>query len=158
MFTYLRLKKFKLVEFNMLQDLSRNQIYEYYSNYFKFKSSKVVKNHRKYFKLDNRGFGEDAFHSFWEDLMQNFKPKNILEIGVYRGQSISLFTLLSKIYHLDCEVWGLSPLNSSADKVSNYDEIEYRADINKHYKYFNLGKPNLFESYSNNSKMGFNLY
>ena len=48
-------------------------------------------NHRVYFSKEFRGFGEEAFHSMWYLLLSEFKPKNCLEIGVYRGQIISLW-------------------------------------------------------------------
>ena len=110
--------------------------------------SKELRNHRKFFNLTHRGFGEDAFHALWESLFDEFRPKNCLEIGVYRGQVISLWSLLSDQKGIRSEVWGLSPLTSAGDAVSQYMEIDYVHDIESSYAGFGLGKPNLFKAKS----------
>lgn len=141
--------KFRKKNINELSNLSRNEIYKYYHNYFYFKSSKIVREHREYFKLSNRGFGEDAFHALWENLFKKFKPSNVLEIGVYRGQTISLFTILAQENKFDSNIWGLTPLNSSSDEVSNYKNLNYEDDIKENFKNFNLEPPQIFKGYSN---------
>src|SRR5262245_35749231 len=49
--------------------------------------------HRLYFRKQRRGFGENPFHVMWFLLFREFKPHNFLEIGVFRGQTISLAAL-----------------------------------------------------------------
>jgi len=34
---------------------------------------------------NRRGFGENAFHTMWYLLLEEFKPATFLEIGVFRG-------------------------------------------------------------------------
>ena len=144
--------KFEELPISQVLNLSRDNSYEYFDNYFKFKSSKLVKTHRWYFKQNKRGYGEDAFHAMWEVLIKNFKPNYLLEIGVYRGQIISLFELLVSSYSKEFEIWGISPLDNSSDSVSEYKDLDYHEDIKKNFDYFKLSNPNLLNSYSNDTK------
>ena len=139
---------FKIKTIYEIQSSNRNIIYKYFLDYFYFQSSKNIRHHRYYFKKNKRGFGEDAFHGMWEYLFSTYKPKNILEIGVYRGQSITLFELISRNLNLNVDVWGISPLSNDGDSVSSYESINYKEDIKNNYKYFNLGEPKIIEAFS----------
>ena len=151
----LELKKYfyfsKLPEKKVLS-LGRNECYLYFNNYFKFKSKRIIRKHRNYFSKSKRGYGEDPFHAMWEFLINIFKPKLVLEIGVYRGQVISLLELLISRYTKDYEVWGISPLDNSRDSVSSYKKLNYIEDIKKNFIKFNLRQPNLIKAYSHDSK------
>src|SRR5437867_8857080 len=59
-----------------------------------------LREHRAYFHnvpQNRRGFGEDAFHTMWYLLLEEFEPANFLEIGVFRGQVISLVALWARL-------------------------------------------------------------
>lgn len=122
-----------------------NKWYQIFKGTFKNLPEEIQK-HRKYF-LD-KGFGEDAFHAMWYYLFDTYRPKNVLEIGVFRGQTISLFNLLGKTFNYSPYVLGISPLTDANDSVSTYDKLDYAKDIATHYEYFNLGTPNLLKEYS----------
>ena len=139
---------FKAKTINEIKNLSRNQTYLHFLDFFHFYSKSFVRKHRKYFKINKRGFGEDAFHGMWDFLFLNFKPKSILEIGIYRGQTLSLFNYLSDYYRLESEVWGIAPLTSTGDNVSNYIDINYQDDIVFNFNNFNLKNPNIFIGHS----------
>ena len=105
--------------------------------------------HRSYYSIDRRGFGEDAFHTMWWRLVRRFKPESFLEIGVYRGQVISLIALLARIEGIDCKVTGISPFSSAGDSVSRYrNDVDYRLDTLAHFKHFRLPEPALVNAYS----------
>jgi hypothetical protein len=105
--------------------------------------------HRDYYRIDRRGFGEDAFHTMWWRLFRVFKPQSFLEIGVYRGQVVSLIALLSKLEGNPCEITGISPFSSSGDSVSRYrTNLNYLEDTLSHFKHFGLPKPALVNAYS----------
>ena len=53
--------KFEELQISQVLNLSRDNSYEYFDNYFKFKSSKLVKTHRWYFKQNKRGYGRMLF-------------------------------------------------------------------------------------------------
>ena len=141
---------FKINNFEQTQihNMNRNEIYKYFLFHFYKYSSKKISKHRYYFSQKKRGYGEDAFHSMWSYLFYKFQPISILEIGVYRGQTLSLFKILSEQLGLKSEVFGISPLDSSADEFSSYVNIDYESDINLNFKKFNLQKPKIIKSLS----------
>ena len=73
---------------NSLLD-TRNYYLQCFKYFNKF-SSIQIKDHRFYFSQNKRGYGEDAFHVMWELLYDKYNFSNFVEIGVYRGQTISL--------------------------------------------------------------------
>ena len=75
---------------------NRNNVYRKFQvKFYKF-DPRWLRSRRSYFKQENRGFGEDSFHSYWLSLIETYKPLRLLEIGVYRGQIISLWALIAK--------------------------------------------------------------
>lgn len=105
--------------------------------------------HRAYFQAERRGFGEDGFHTMWWRLIRRYRPARFLEIGVYRGQTISLVALIAKLEGLACEVTGISPFTSAGDSVSKYSaEVDYLEDTLAHFRHFNLPEPRLIRAYS----------
>lgn len=129
----------------------RNYVYRKFQvNFSKF-DPEWLRAHRQYFKHSDRGFGEDAFHSYWLSLIKYYKPNRLLEIGVYRGQTISLWALIAIKLNIKTDIYGISPLDNTGDMVSAYPEINYEKDIIKNFKYFNLPNPNLIKGLSKNN-------
>jgi hypothetical protein len=105
--------------------------------------------HREYFTQNRRGFGEDAFHAMWFLLFREFKPENFLEIGVLRGQSLSLAALLARYFKLNCFVQGISPFSPAGDTVSTYrNNVNCYDDTLKNFSHFDLPAPALLRAYS----------
>lgn len=125
----------------------RNHEYDLYEKLFA-QLPREIKNHRKYFKSKKRGFGENAFHAMWAKIFAEYKPKEALEIGVYRGQTISLWRLLAKKLNYEITIHGISPLDSSGDEVSRYKKLDFKKDIIFNFNYFNLQAPTLHKGYS----------
>ncbi len=140
---------------DMINNLSnRKEIYLYFHHYYWNIAPKWLKEHREYFKMDFRGFGEDAFHALWYKLFSEYKPKNILEIGVFRGQTLSLFSLLSLKLNLSSNIYGISPFTNVGDSVSYYpSSIQYYDDVIKNFNNFNLPLPKLLKGYSNDKNI-----
>lgn len=129
--------------------LSRNEIYDNLYKYFYFHLPFALIKHRIFFSINSRGFGEDSFHSMWYLLFSEFKPKNCLEIGVYRGQIITLWLLISKQLKYDLNSAGLAPFVSGNDSDSKYlDNINYLEDTKKNHEYFNLKQSEYCVEYS----------
>ena len=106
-------------------------------------------NHRSYFAKSGRGFGEDSFHVMWWMLLRNLRPVSFLEIGVYRGQTLSLVSLLQRQLRIEGSVVGISPFLPAGDAVSNYCvDIDYLADTLKNFEHFELPAPELLKAYS----------
>jgi hypothetical protein len=123
-------------------------LYEFYNFKFIWLAPQWLKKHRRYFSSKQRGFGEKPFHSAWQEVFLKFEPKKVLEIGVYRGQVISLWQLIAQRTAMDIEVYGISPLQETGDSVSKYVKIDYESDIENNFNQFNLVAPNLIKALS----------
>ncbi len=74
----------------------------------------LLAEHRRHVESNRLGFGDPSFHSLWRLLLQaaaaRFGSVRALEIGVFKGQVISLWSLLAREYGLDLHVFALTPL------------------------------------------------
>ena len=77
-------------------------------------SEPILAAHRRHVQRHNLGFGDEAFHAMWLRLLHNayrrFGAVRALEIGVFKGQVISLWALIAKHYHLNIHVSAITPL------------------------------------------------
>ena len=111
-----------------------------------------LKMHREYFLQDQRGFGEDAFHVMWRMLFRKLRLNQFLEIGVYRGQTLSLAAMLQRELGISGSVTGISPFTPSGDAVSSYrNDVEYLADTKTNFAHFALPEPDLVRAFSTDS-------
>lgn len=132
------------------QGLSNDELYRQLHAYAHQVLPDPLIKHRAYYSKEFRGFGEDAFHAMWYLLLKYFRPKTCLEIGVYRGQVVSLWALIAKLESFECEIHGISPFTSAGDGVSTYlSGLDYKADVLSHHDHFNLNHPSLHKCYSN---------
>lgn len=113
-----------------------DNIYDHFLN--KFNNNIDLKNHRFYIESNNLGYGERAFHAMWDEIILSFNDIKFLEIGVYKGQTISLVKMLMRLYHKKGTVLGVTPLNNTGDKYSTYDQTNYEPIIKNLFNYFNL--------------------
>jgi hypothetical protein len=128
---------------------SRNESYFTADYHFHHFLPQVFVNHRHYFEQEARGFGEAAFHSMWYVLFEKFKPENALEVGVYRGQTITLWKLLSHHFNINCAVGCVSPFSSAGDAVSHYEkQIDYLQDVITNHQHFDLALPRFCKTMS----------
>ena len=131
-----------------------NSKHNYCHHFFWNLAPEWLREHRIYFSKNQRGFGEDAFHAMWYFIFNEFKPKDILEIGVYRGQTLSLFSLLGKKLGFKTEIHGISPFTSAGDNVSEYlDGLDYYNDVMINFEYFELPLPVLHKGFSTDEAM-----
>ena len=108
-----------------------------------------LRTHRAHFEAGGRGFGEKAFHVMWFLLFREFSPASFLEIGVFRGQTLSLAALLARQFKLDCSTQGISPFSAAGDAVSKYRrDVDYYDDTLKNFAHFSLPAPVLLKAYS----------
>src|SRR5262249_55054098 len=104
----------------------RYALYRYMHYWFARSAPGWLSAHRRYFSQQGRGFGEDAFHAMWFKLLAEYRPRRCLEIGVYRGQVISLWLLIAEKIGFPVEVHGVSPFSAAGDAVSWYPgDIDY---------------------------------
>lgn len=132
-----------------MQFAGPNSLYAYMHHYFYQLCPQIIRAHREYFVQNSRGFGEDAFHAMWWLLLREYRPKSCLEIGVYRGQVISLWALIARLLDMPCEVHGISPFTPAGDAVSLYPgNLDYLADTNEAFSEFGLKPPTLVRALS----------
>jgi len=117
--------------------------------YFHRRLPPPLQEHRRYFSTGGRGFGEDAFHTMWFLLRREFRWESFLEIGVFRGQTLSLCALLSRLNRQPCEAHGISPFSSAGDSITRYaDRVDYWEDTLANFCHFGLSPPQLLKAYS----------
>jgi len=130
---------------------SADEVYDYFEYQFRFRTRRRYWIHSRFFKQDQRGFGEPAFHAFWEQLFAEVRPQLCLEIGVYRGQTLSLWALLHRDLRLKGHVVGLTPLSAMGDTNSEYPQIDYLSDIRYNFDLWGLEEPSIIAEPSNSS-------
>jgi hypothetical protein len=115
-------------------------------------STPELKEHRDWVVHNQWGYGNRAFHWLW-NLLIDWAPIDfkMLEIGVFKGQTISLVSLLNKLYNKNGQVFGLTPLNKSGDYFCEHPDIDYEQAIATIYAKFGLDASDLslIEGYSN---------
>ena len=118
-------------------------------HYFHTRLPEPLREHRAYFESGGRGVGEKAFHVMWFLLFREFSPESFLEIGVFRGQTLSLAAMLARHFKLNCFIQGVSPFSSAGDAVSKYRRnVDYHKDTLKNFAHFSLPSPALLKAYS----------
>lgn len=79
-----------------------------------------LKSHRDYIEKKRFGFGDRAFHFMWflliKDMARQKPVIKALEIGVFKGQVISLWSLIGQKLGLNVEITGISPLRGNTHK------------------------------------------
>ncbi len=150
---YERLDRTLDIELSFINSLNKfqnmNDIYNYYDHYYHYRCPMFIREHRNYIVKHRKGFGENAFHAMWWLLLIEFKPKLLLEIGVYRGQTVSLWSLIMKYININCEVHCISPFTDIGDSVSNYEAtIDYYLDTIDTFNDWNLPSPTIVKALS----------
>lgn len=76
-----------------------------------------LKKHRDYIENENLGFGERAFQFMWYTILLDLAKKNkkidALEIGVFKGQIISLWALIASKEKINICINGITPLKGN---------------------------------------------
>jgi SAM-dependent methyltransferase len=92
---------------------------DYLWEHFKVRVNQTnfLKEHRDYVEKYQAGFGDRSFHYLWNILLQELKELNrevnCLEIGVFKGQVISLWALIAKELNIKIKITGISPLEGN---------------------------------------------
>lgn len=91
----------------------------------------LLAGHRRHVETNQLGFGDPAFHAMWAALIvaagERFGSVRALEIGVFKGQVISLWALLARSQAIDLKVSALGPLAGQPRPKSTFlNKIRYR--------------------------------
>jgi hypothetical protein len=101
-----------------------------------------LKAHRDWVEKNSWGFGDRAFHYMWylllrDDVLNRPAPE-LLEIGVYKGQVISLWALIATQLRKSVLITGVSPFqarkpwfskNRALKRVAQLIVSSYREDV-----------------------------
>jgi len=96
-----------------------------------------LKAHRDFVEGNAHGFGERSFGWLYK-LMVDEMPSEFkfLEIGIFRGSTLSLFKLLADTAKKKVKRYGVSPMDSS----DGHWESDYFLDVSLIHQQFNLKK------------------
>ncbi|MGV3464694.1 MAG: class I SAM-dependent methyltransferase [Heyndrickxia sp.] len=145
--------------------MSNDRIYIEFTN--KTNEIPFLKKHRDHIEKNNLGFGERAFQYMWFLLVKdvyNRKGNNIkaLEIGVFKGQIISLWKLIEKNLNINIDVTGITPLegnpksnNKLLHKIKSFLSKKYINDINAGNHYDNLDYLSIIKNLFYNFELDF---
>lgn len=109
------------------------------------KSDNILHEHRKWVKDHVFGFGADSFPWLWKLLLAELSDMPILlELGVFRGKSISLWRLLRP----DALVTGITPLSTDGGMWDS----DYAKDIATIHAKFALKHPHIIPVHSQSER------
>lgn len=107
--------------------------------YHKVNKNPVLKRHRDFVELNDYGFGDRSFHYLWKLLVDQMPDQfSFLEVGVFKGQILSLVPLLARVSNRRCHTYGVTPLTSYRDRNSKYPETNYRQAIEAIFRRFEV--------------------
>lgn len=149
---------------DLIPFMTINNICEYYKddplvhtkiwNSFKYlvNNFPMLKAHRDWVVQNNWGYGNKSF--WWEfNILTQSMPRNFkfLEIGVFKGSTLSLMSMLNNIHKKNGYIYGITPLTNAGDKYSIHPDVNYEECIQQIYATFNLDAEDLYilEGFSN---------
>lgn len=93
--------------------------------------------HRTFVENNVWGFGERSFHWMWWLIIKEMPETfTFMEIGVFKGQVLSLIELIAKAQGKKAIRYGVTPLDSSGGVW----ESDYKADIQTIHDKFGIAK------------------
>lgn len=93
--------------------------------------------HRTFVENHVFGFGERSFHWLWHLIVKEMPEKfTFLEIGVLKGQTLSLVEMLAKMQGKKATRYGVTPLSTEGDVW----ESDYESDIRLLHDQFGIEK------------------
>lgn len=93
----------------------------------------VLSAHRRHVEEQQLGFGDPAFHALWRCLLREaarrFGRPRALEIGIFKGQVISLWALLAAREGIELDIAALGPLaGQPAPRPGLLDRLRLKLD------------------------------
>ena len=111
-----------------------------------------LKLHRDWVEENSWGFGDRAFHYMWylllrDDVLNRPSPR-LLEIGVYKGQVISLWALIAQRLGQPAEIAGVSPFTGGRPRFADNRVLHRLAQIISPGYREDVRSANLYENVS----------
>ena len=95
-------------------------------------SVRFLRQHRDLIEMRNFGFGERAFHAMWLELIRDRssaaagRTLDLLEIGVFKGQVISLWALIGRLLGSPIAIDAMGPLSGEGPTDPAAQAAAYR--------------------------------
>lgn len=84
----------------------------------------LLRQHRKWVEEHRWGYGDRAFAYMWllilREIASRFPENSALEIGVYKGQTISLWALLARELGVDLDITAVSPFEGNFQPAARW--------------------------------------
>ena len=100
--------------------------------------------HRGFIETNKYGFGDKAFHWMWYLIISHLAQRNpqiqALEIGVFKGQVVSLWQLIANKIGSNIDIVGISPFEGNFTAPANFlgkIKLRIQARINRGNLYQN---------------------
>ena len=97
-----------------------------------------LRKHRDHIELNKLGFGDRAFHYMWlmiiEDLYKKSEAPKALEIGVFKGQVISLWALIARQSQRSINITGVSPFEGNISQPAKSLWGKLRSKLSSSYR------------------------
>jgi hypothetical protein len=114
----------------------------------------LLKAHRDWVEKNQFGFGDRAFHHVWMMLVEQM-PSDFafLEIGVFKGQVLSLVAVLAQALEKNAFCMGVTTLQNTPDERCKYPAGNYELWIRQIHEQFKVAMPFLFVGKSTDEKV-----
>ena len=107
-------------------------------------NNSLLKLHRDYVERLAYGFGERAFHYVWKMLVDEMPDDfSFLEIGVYKGQVLTLMKMLAIVAEKEASITGITMLSAFGGDQTTFPESDYAYDIAHFHRHFAIPQPKL---------------
>lgn len=117
-------------------------IYDFYTN--KTNEIDYLKHHRDTIERDRLGYGDRAFTSMWNDIVDALPNEfSFLEIGVFKGQVITNIALSADKLNKEAVIYGVSPFTSYEAGFLYTNAGSYKQDVINLFNYFNINIDNI---------------
>jgi len=105
-----------------------------------------LKAHRDFIEANVFGMGERSFQWLWKLIVDELPNWfTFLEIGVHKGQILSLIRILADRSKKECDIAGITPMDGTG---TGWIEDDYEGDIAKIHDHFELEHPALCQRLS----------
>lgn len=134
------------------------QLYQAFLN--EVLNTQYLLSHRRHVEANKLGFGDMAFHYMWKVLLDEVADKfdtvHFMEIGVFKGQVLSLVPMICEHENHPYDFVGVSPLSNAGDKFSKYPDDDYESIVAGMCKKFGVDfnmNENMIKGYSTDPKI-----
>jgi hypothetical protein len=104
----------------------------------------------------SEGFGERAFCWLWHLLVKDMGTAfKFMEIGVFKGRVLAIVEALASGCGKSATMYGITPLSTTGDKYSGYDNVDYAAAILANFKTFEASaeRTTIYKGLSNDTRI-----